>query len=189
MEEKLLEKEYDIPYEIFGEAYKEFQKKYVLPRSYILMGIFLLIGVCYIYSAVKDPDNTLAYILVVACFCMAGINWYNPRRIRRSLMEGIRGIENERYKLSLYDTYLEIATVSVPQDSETAENDEEKELFGDEPEEIIESSKLYFNNGLRVIEKEDFFMTYQMKEMFYVIPKKNFTQEETDIFRNKVCAE
>ena len=35
MEEKLLEKEYDIPYEIFGEAYKEFQKKYVLPRSYI----------------------------------------------------------------------------------------------------------------------------------------------------------
>ena len=32
-------------------------------------------------------------------------------------------------------------------------------------------------------------MAYQMKEMFYVIPKKNFTQEETDIFRNKVCAE
>ena len=55
-------------------------------------------------------------------------------------MEGYEVSKMNGISFHFYDTYLEIATVSVPQDSETAENDEEKELFGDEPEEIIESS-------------------------------------------------
>ena len=71
MEEKLLEKEYSIPYEIFGEAYTEFQKKYVNKRSYILMGIFIALGLVYVWSAIKDPSNTLAYLLMVVCFAFA----------------------------------------------------------------------------------------------------------------------
>ena len=49
MEEKYkLEKEYTIKPEIFSEAYKEYQKKYVLKRSYIIMAIFLILAADFV---------------------------------------------------------------------------------------------------------------------------------------------
>lgn len=189
MEEKLLEKEYSIPYEIFGEAYTEFQKKYVNKRSYILMGIFIALGLVYVWSAIKDP-NTLAYLLMVVCFAFAGINWYNPKRIRRTLMEGIKGLEDEKYRFELFESHIEISTlIPEKEDENDKENDInselEEELFGDSPDEVSESSKLYFNDRLKISEKDNFFMLYQLKELFYVVPKSDFSAEELEIFRKK----
>lgn len=190
MEEKLLEKEYSIPYEIFGEAYTEFQKKYVNKRSYILMGIFIALGLVYVWSAIKDPSNTLAYLLMVVCFAFAGINWYNPKRIRRTLMEGIKGLEDEKYRFELFESHIEISTlIPEKEDENDKENDInselEEELFGDSPDEVSESSKLYFNDRLKISEKDNFFMLYQFKELFYVVPKSDFSAEELEIFRKK----
>ena len=190
MEEKLLEKEYSIPYEIFGEAYTEFQKKYVNKRSYILMGIFIALGLVYVWSAIKDPSNTLAYLLMVVCFAFAGINWYNPKRIRRTLMEGIKGLEDEKYRFELFESHIEISTlIPEKEDENDKENDInselEEELFGDNPDEVSESSKLYFNDRLKISEKDNFFMLYQLKELFYVVPKSDFSAEELEIFRKK----
>ena len=190
MEEKLLEKEYSIPYEIFGEAYTEFQKKYVNKRSYILMGIFIALGLVYVWSAIKDPSNTLAYLLMVVCFAFAGINWYNPKRIRRTLMEGIKGLEDEKYRFELFESHIEISTlIPEKEDENDKENDInselEEELFGDSPDEVSESSKLYFNDRLKISEKDNFFMLYQLKELFYVVPKSDFSAEELEIFRKK----
>ncbi|MBO5383017.1 MAG: YcxB family protein [Ruminococcus sp.] len=191
MEEKFLEKEYNIPYEIFGEAYTDFQKKYVNPRNYILMGIFIALGFVYVYSALKDPNNTIAYLLMVVCFAFAGINWYNPKRIKRSLMEGIRGIENEKYKLELFESHIEISTLVPPEeieevDENNIDSDHERELFGDKPDEVAESSKLYFNDRLKIVEKDKFFILYQLKELFYVVPKSGFSDDELEIFRKKI---
>ena len=190
MEEKLLEKEYSIPYEIFGEAYTEFQKKYVNKRSYILMGIFIALGLVYVWSAIKDPSNTLAYLLMVVCFAFAGINWFNPKRIRRTLMEGIKGLEDEKYRFELFESHIEISTlIPEKEDENDKENDInselEEELFGDSPDEVSESSKLYFNDRLKISEKDNFFMLYQLKELFYVVPKSDFSAEELEIFRKK----
>ncbi len=190
MEEKLLEKEYSIPYEIFGEAYTEFQKKYVNKRSYILMGIFIALGLVYVWSSIKDPSNTLAYLLMVVCFAFAGINWYNPKRIRRTLMEGIKGLEDEKYRFELFESHIEISTlIPEKEDENDKENDInselEEELFGDSPDEVSESSKLYFNDRLKISEKDNFFMLYQLKELFYVVPKSDFSAEELEIFRKK----
>lgn len=190
MEEKLLEKEYSIPYEIFGEAYTEFQKKYVNKRSYILMGIFIALGLVYVWSAIKDPSNTLAYLLMVVCFAFAGINWYNPKRIKRTLMEGIKGLEDEKYRFELFESHIEISTlIPEKEDENDKENDInselEEELFGDSPDEVSESSKLYFNDRLKISEKDNFFMLYQLKELFYVVPKSDFSAEELEIFRKK----
>lgn len=190
MEEKLLEKEYSIPYEIFGEAYTEFQKKYVNKRSYILMGIFIALGLVYVWSAIKDPSNTLVYLLMVVCFAFAGINWYNPKRIRRTLMEGIKGLEDEKYRFELFESHIEISTlIPEKEDENDKENDInselEEELFGDSPDEVSESSKLYFNDRLKISEKDNFFMLYQLKELFYVVPKSDFSAEELEIFRKK----
>ena len=45
-----LEKEYKISVDIFREGYREYQKKYVYPKSYIFMGLFTLLAADFIYE-------------------------------------------------------------------------------------------------------------------------------------------
>ena len=127
---------------------------------------------------------------MVVCFAFAGINWYNPKRIRRTLMEGIKGLEDEKYRFELFESHIEISTlIPEKEDENDKENDInselEEELFGDSPDEVSESSKLYFNDRLKISEKDNFFMLYQLKELFYVVPKSDFSAEELEIFRKK----
>lgn len=188
MEEKILEKEYNILYNTFYDAFFAFQKKFVYPRNYVLTGLFLAAGLVYIYSAVKEPKNTLAYILIFVSFALAFTNWITPRRSRKRIMEGIRGIENDRYRFELFDTHIEVSSLLPPEENEEKSEDSlnEKELFGDEPDEVASSSKLYFNDRLKVIEKEGFFVLYQVKENFYVVPKTEFSEDEIAKIREKL---
>jgi hypothetical protein len=130
------------------------------------------------------------------------------------LLEGVREIGDDRYKITLLDTYIEISTLQSPSDSdekpepqkiqESAENSESPEncdvfdtsessggssdenIFPDDASQVIESSKLFFNKGLRIVEKNNFFMLYQVREMFYVVPKSNFSEDEINILRSKI---
>lgn len=189
MEEKILEKEYVIPYKTFDDAFLAYQKKFVCPRSYILSGLFLFIAIAYIYSAIQDPSNSLAYILIFVSLAFSFINWINPKRSRRRIMEGIKVYVDDRYRFELFDTHIEISTILPPEEKneeESAESEHEKELFGDEPEEVTESSKLYFNDHLKVIEKDEFFVLYQVRENIYVVPKAEFSEDEISKIREKL---
>lgn len=183
MEEKILEKEYQIPFELFEKSFTQWQKKFVYPRTHIMSILFLILGVIYIVSIVKEPSNTTAYLLMGACFALAGINWYNPKKVKRTVLETVKSMEDERYRLALYDTCIEISTIIEIEPTE--ESEAEKEIFGDVPEETIESTKLYFNNGLKILEYDEYFIVYQIKEMYYVVPKESFSDEELEIFRKK----
>ncbi len=90
-------------------------------------------------------------------------------------------MSDELYRMTLYDTFIEISTI-IPQESE---DDSEKEIFGEDPPETVESSKLYFNNGLKIMEYDEYFIAYQAKESFYIIPKSGFSDGELEIFRKK----
>lgn len=181
MEEKIFEKEYSIPSDLFEKAFTQWQKKFVYPKTYIISFLFLLLAVVYIFSAVKDPQNTIAYVMIALCVGLAAVNWYNPRKIKRSLLEAVKAMSDEFYRMTLCETFIEISTVIPPQDT----SDEEKEIFGDDNPETIESTKLYFNSGLKVIEYDEYFIIYQVKESFYIIPKSGFSDEEIEIFRQK----
>ena len=71
-------------------------------------------------------------------------------------------------------------------DENNIDSDHERELFGDKPDEVAESSKLYFNDRLKIVEKDKFFILYQLKELFYVVPKSGFSDDELEIFRKKI---
>ena len=184
MEEKtvLLEKQYRIPFELFREAFIAFQKRFVFPRSYLTMAILALICVIYGYFVVNGSDSgrPLYCMVILFCLVMIGFQWFNPRKIRRNLMEGIREIENDEYRLRIYAEYLEIGTILPPEETEVSETDE---LFDDTPEEDFSGTRIYYNKGMHVIEYGNFFMLYQQKTMFYVIPKAAFSEEELEIMR------
>lgn len=178
----LLEKQYRIPFGLFREAFIAFQKRFVFPRSYLTMAILAVICVIYGYFVVNGEDSSrpLYCMIILFCLTMMAFQWFNPRKIRRNLMEGIREIEDDEYRLRIFPEYLEIGTLLPPEDTEAAESDD---LFDDTPEEDFSGTRIYYNKGMHVIEYGNFFMLYQMKTMFYVIPKQAFSAEELEIIR------
>lgn len=178
----LLEKQYRIPFELFREAFTAFQKQFVYPRSYLTMAILALICVLYGYFVVTGSDSgrPLYCMVIMVCLTMIAFQWYTPKKVRRNLMEGIREIEDDEYRLRIFPEYLEIGTILPPEEAEHAEADD---LFDDTPEENFSGTRIYYNKGMHVTEYGNFFMLYQQKTMFYVIPKSAFTEEELEILR------
>ncbi len=180
--EKIIEsKRYSIPFEMFEKAYTLFQKKYVYPRNIVM--IILLIALAIgnaVNIIVGRATGILSYILIMACLALAAINWYNPKKIKKNLMQSIRGIENDVYTLDVLPDKIVIGTVIEPiSENEQTEPEEYEEVFGEvSKKEEIESSDIYINNTLRVTERKEFFMVYIKKSMFYVIPKSVFTEDE-----------
>lgn len=199
-EEILLQREYHIPLELFRKAFITFQHKFVYPRNAALTVFLLGVAGVYVNAALQDPDNTIAYLLIFTCLAVITILWYNPQKIRRSLLQSIQQIEDDRYVLKVRESGLEIGTILPPpkpvepeEDAQVQEPEEKPEngfqdIFEDPPE--IEATVLPFDKGIRIIEKEAFFMVYKVKSMFYVVPKKDFSdvelQELTALFGKKL---
>ncbi len=183
MEDIILEKKYSIPYDMFGDAFSAFQKRFVYPRNMIMAAILLIAAGFNIVTIAKGNGTLLGYALVFACLGLAVINFYNPKKIKRNLMKSIKGIEGDVYRLKLMPDKLVIGTVLEPLPEEEKTKEEYEEVFEDvEPEEISDS-EIYLTKSVVVMDKPEFFMVYLKRAMFYVIPKKEFSEEEVTIMQ------
>lgn len=179
----LIEKQYRIPFDMFRNAFIAFQRKFVYPRTYAVMGILAAVIGVYAYFIVyggEDVNRGLYCMIILFCAMLMTLQWVNPRKIRMKLMEGVREIEHDEYRLRIYPEYLEIGTILPPEDITQTETDA---LFEDEPEENFSGTRIHYNHGMNVIEYPAFFMIYQQKTMFYVVPKPAFSEEELGIIR------
>ncbi|MCU6719187.1 MULTISPECIES: YcxB family protein [Porcipelethomonas] len=179
-DEALVKKRYSIPYELFGEAFTVFQKKFVFPRNRIMSVLLLIFAAGNVLNIMYGNGETIGYVLVLVCIALAFINWYNPRKLKRNLMESVKGIENDVYTLTIYPERIVIGTVLEPENEK--EPEEYEEVFGEIPiKEDIADTEIYLNKNVKVIERKNFFMIYIKKSMFYVVPKETLTQEEIEI--------
>lgn len=179
-DEALVKKRYSIPYELFGEAFTVFQKKFVFPRNRIMSVLLLIFAAGNVLNIMYGNGETIGYVLVLVCIALAFINWYNPRKLKRNLMESVKGIENDVYTLTIYPERIVIGTVLEPEKEK--EPEEYEEVFGEIPvKEDIADTEIYLNKNVKVIERKNFFMIYIKKSMFYVVPKEPLTQEEIEI--------
>ena len=179
-DEALVKKRYSIPYELFGEAFTVFQKKFVFPRNRIMSVLLLILAAGNVLNIMYGKGETIGYVLVLVCIALAFINWYNPRKLKRNLMESVKGIENDVYTLTIYPERIVIGTVLEPEKEK--EPEEYEEVFGEIPvKEDIADTEIYLNKNVKVIERKNFFMIYIKKSMFYVVPKETLTQEEIEL--------
>lgn len=179
-DEALVKKRYSIPYELFGEAFTVFQKKFVFPRNMIMTGLLLLLAAGNVLNIMFGNGETIGYILVFVCLALAFINWYNPRKLKRNLMESVKGIENDVYILTIFPERIVIGTLLEPEKEN--EPEEYEEVFGEIPmKEDIADTEIFLNKNVKVIERKNFFMIYIKKSMFYVVPKEPLTKEEIEI--------
>ncbi len=179
----LLEKSYQISFQLFKKSFTAFQKKFVYPRTYLTMGLLALIIGIYAYFVANGADSQrpLYCMIIIVCAALIGFQWYNPRKIRRNLMLAVKEIEQDNYRIRIYPEYLEIGTVLPPEDA--GEPSETDTLFDDTPEENFSGTRIFYNKNLHITEYDDFFMIYQTKTMFYVLPKSVFSEEELEILR------
>lgn len=177
-----LEKEYTVPPEMFEKAYRSYQKKFVYPKSFLFMGLFLFLAADFVYAAVKQPDNTIVYLLIVICLAFAFREWHTPRFARMRMVETVRDMGEVVYKIGIGDGFLDISTV----DDGTEEDERPDEETYDEVSEYMglpEKTRINTNEDYRLLEYEEFFLLLQDRKIFYILPKTGFSKDELEIVR------
>ena len=189
-----LEKEYKVPADTFSDAYLEFQKKYVYPKSYIYMAIFSVLAVALLLFgifAMHDAEKKQKYIMYLA-FLIAVVfafrEWFNPRKMRRSLTESVRALGEPVYKIGVGEKFVDISTVSDDLsnivETEDEENGEENAEDLTETDPLPEKTRINVDEGFQLMEYDRFFLMLAGKEMFYILPKEGFSESELKIVRD-----
>lgn len=199
-----LTKRYHIPLDMFMDAFRAFQRKYVYPQNIVLSVILLAVAGVYVYAAVRDSSKTLPYIVIVFCVAFVMSTWYKTLKMRRSLREALKEIESDTYEMKLFSDKLTIRTEdAVPVPAETAASLEAEEVPGADPEpaedaasedaegfnsifpvkpaepvQDIPPTEIFFEDRVKIHEFAEYFMVYLVKRNFYLIPKKDFSENE-----------
>ncbi len=164
---------YQISYDLYGSAYKCYQKRFIFPKNRILQLVLLVLAVDFAYHGAVNPDNKMAFFLLALCAALIFILWYNPRRMRRSVMDVVREMEGDEYIFSMDDEKMTFSTVP-PEYVQDVPNDE---IASNPPTEI------YFDSNLSVIEKYEFFLICRGKQAFYVLPKYALYDNQAEVIR------
>lgn len=178
-----LEKEYQISPEIFNKAYRSYQKKFVYPKNYIFMALFLILAADFVYAAVKTPENRLVYLLIVVCIALAFREWHNPKFVRKRLNETLKDMGMPVYKIGIGEGFVDISTV---EESETSDETEEEYDPADIPDEIDplpEKTRIAVNSDFKLLEYDEYFLLMQGKSVFYILPKEGFSEAELETVR------
>ena len=213
----IIEKEYNIPLDIFNKAFTSFQKKFTYPKTYIMIACYFLIMIWQMISIVRGHGSNISAFIITTCVVAIFISWFNPKKIKRNLLDSIKEIETDLYKFKLYDDCISLLALSkeelysIGNPQEEAESNEESEIVED-----LDNDKKTDNEGnydvfegeahnnmnekatflmldnvyFSILENDDHYMLYQSKVMFYVVPKKDFSDAEilqmNEIFREKL---
>lgn len=209
----VLERSYHIPLSMFGKAFRAFQKKYVYPRNWILTVVLAAIAGVYVHAVISDPEQKLAYLLIVACAAMIAVTWYNTFKIRRSLMTALKEIESDTYELTVFADGITVLAkdedgnpfevVEEPLTAQTAPEEPAqtsgeaedgsgfREIFPEEPKresEPLAPTEIDFaqyGRHVKITEHDEFFMVYVVTiKNFYVIPKSAFSEQELEKLRS-----
>lgn len=192
MENKRMERSYHIPLQMFDEAFRFFQKKNVIPQNIVKSAVLAAIAAVYVHAVIKDTGNMLGYLLIVACIACILILWYNMFKLRRAVHDALRDVENDIYHLTVCADKLIIRTEDAPKpeaelpETQPAEEPEQpdgngfQQLFpekeaGSEP---VPPTEIPLDGKVRFYEQEAYFMVYIIRQNFYVIPKKDFSEDE-----------
>lgn len=156
---------YTITVDEYDRGFRCFQKRYVYPKNWVLTAVFGILFLLYVQQAALDPTYTFAWVLMAVCLIFIGVLWINPIKIRKTLIKSIENIKDDRYTTYLYPDGAVICTEAVQEE-------------GEEPLEIPPRKLSYALDAPEVLEREDMFLIYLKKQMFYVIPKHCLKVEE-----------
>ena len=157
----------------YERAFIAFQKRYVFPKNYIMTVLFAGIIVLYAQQIKTDPSYTMAWVLLAVCIAFIILIWYNVFRIRKSLVNSIKEIQDDKYTSTFFEDGLMIQT-------EITGTDETQEAMEIQPKRIY-----YELDSPDVLENSEIFILYLKKQMFYVLPKRSMNDREIEFLRTE----
>ena len=166
---------YDVKNEEEGQAFLLFQKRFVYKKNWIKTAAFAVVAVLFLISIIRYPDRPMNYMLFAVCLAAIFVIWHNTRKIRTSLMEALKMLEDDKYLFTLYDDKFRIETI------ETETTDENGEEIPPIPPRVVKFSDI----TLHVFETEDKFVLVLKKDTIYVLPKRCMNNDQIEILRNK----
>ena len=72
---------------------KEIQRKYMLKRNIINTVLLAVIIGLYLQQVIIKPDYTMGWSLIAICLALISFLWYNPIRLRKKVLNYIKGYE------------------------------------------------------------------------------------------------
>jgi len=186
MSNPLLSKQYGIPTSMYGTAFRVFQRKYVYPRNFIMTALFAGVGIYYICQAFGDMENMLYWLMTAVCLALIASLWYNPYKLRKNLIKSVENISDDIYRIEICNDDMTIEMIMPEAENVVSDADEDTSVdteFFSEPEKAPEKTVINFDSRTAVIEKQDFFLVYILKSVFYVIPKSAFDSSEISFMR------
>ena len=79
---------------------------------------------------------------------------------------------------------MEEAAEEDSDEAPTGGDDEDEDELPEETELFPEKSVINFDSGYKLLEYEKYFLLMQGKQMFYILPKEGFSEEELKIVRD-----
>ncbi len=176
----LLSFEYNVTNPEEEQAFTAFQKKYVYKGNYIKSALFGLAAVLFLVSFIRSPKEYLNPVLMFICLAFVFVIWFNTFKIRKSLLQALKMLENDKYIFTLYNDRFSIETII-----DESEFDEDEEIPVVQPR-IVKFS----DTEIHVIENLDMYILILKKDTIYVLPKRcfdeNISKELSDKFKEKL---
>ena len=163
---------YDIKNTEEEEAFIEFQKRFIVKSSIIKTIAFGILAILFLYQIVNAPDNFASWLCFVVCLAVIFIVWYNPIKIRKTLLQSLKPLEDDRYIFKLYENKFSIETVISQEEIDEAIKE------GEEPPQIPPRIVSFRDTGLSVLEKDNMFVLFLKKDSIYVLPKRCLREDE-----------
>ena len=179
----LLSFEYNVKNSEEEQAFTAFQKKYVYKGNIIKTVLFGIVALLFLVSFIRDPKEYLNPVLMFVSLAFIFVIWFNTFKIRKSLLQALKVLENDKYIFTLYDDRFAIETIL-----DESEFDEDEEIPVVKPRVVT-----FGETEIHVIENIDMYILILKKDTIYVLPKRcfdeNISKELGDKFREKLGEE
>lgn len=166
LENILLSFEYNVTNPEEEQAFRAFQKKYVYKGNIIKTCLFGIVAILFLISFIRNPDEYLNPVLMFLSLAFIFVIWFNTVKIRKSLLQALKVLENDRYIFTLYDDRFSIETII-----DESEFDEDEEIPAVQPRVVP-----FKETDIHVIEKIDMYILILKKDTIYVLPKRCFDE-------------
>lgn len=180
-------------------AYKAFQTKYALKKRIIYTIVYAIVIVLGVDLIIKNPSSPAGFIATGLAAGILLFNWIKPVTIRKKLIKTLDELNDETYKMSFFDTKLEIETIideSAPTETVAITSsgvytieegsEAEKEIPADalKKEEIPKTVYQLSETDICFEEKDGLFMLFINRSFIHTIPVRCLSDGEQKMVRD-----
>lgn len=191
--EFIAEGKYESLSEEILEGYKIYQKKYVFKSLAVKIFIVLLALASSIMMIMTSRENDIMPVFCLMLCIVIGI-WFisQPITNRKNLKKGLEMLEGTQYKAEFFTDKIIISDISSGEENkDTAESNDisvnDPQEDAQEKDERPPATVIHLDSSIvNLLDKSDMFILVVNKSYVFIIPKRVFSEEDTEKIKEKL---